>query len=281
MPLANSGRSHRVANTISIGSYGSKGIWFEIMPQTRPIGSSLWKQSFNCFPLKWPWGYPKYTYKSYQMKYFHARHHLRSTVKQHSPLGRVRPKKQIVRCLTRETGADSLTTLSSSFGTTMSQPKLTVHKQSSAMWDGQPHNMPCPKQPSVTNRPQQETVEHSQLDMRSNTKHINVLIFDNSHICRINAKKMYQKKSCEVASLDNKSINGAASYVRRCPLKPKTVVMQVLSNDLTRYSVDDCLHNAQSLIDLWRNTFPQATVFMSKPLPRITNQPVDYNTTLQ
>ena len=169
----------------------------------------------------------------------------------------------------RELGADSPTMSPSSSvtSTTMDQLNSTGHKQSSAVCDGQLHNMPRPKQPSVTNqatRSQQETVKHSQPDMKSNTKDLDVLIIGNSHVSRIDAKKMYQK-TCKVVSLDNKTINGAMSYVRRFPLKPKTVVPQVLSNDndLSRYSVEDCLHNAQSLIDLCRNTFPGATIFMS------------------
>ena len=186
----------------------------------------------------------------------------------------------------RELSADSSTTSPSSSVTssTMGQHNLTGHKQSSSGGDGQLHNMPRTKQPSATNqatRPQRETVEHSQPDLRSNTKDLDVLIIGNSHVSRIDAKKMYQKKTCEVVSLDNKSINGAVSYVRRCPLKPKTVILQVLSNDLSRYSVEDCLHNAQSLIDLCRNTFPESTIFMSEPLPRITSHPIDYNAKLQ
>ena len=97
---------------------------------------------------------------------------------------------------------------------------------------------------------------------------LDLLILGNSHVSRIDIKRMYPHLNCQSVSLEEKNISGATKYMTTYEGNPKAIVLQVISNDLTQSSVDTCLNKMQQLVDVCTKRFPSTTIFVGEPLPR-------------
>ena len=104
---------------------------------------------------------------------------------------------------------------------------------------------------------------------RETINNIDVLIVGNSHTSRFIKERIYSRKSCFVKTLRNKYIDDAIDYIKKCNKQPKAVVFQILSNDLSKGNVADCLKKAKALIQCVKEVMPGTNICISEALPRL------------
>ena len=95
-----------------------------------------------------------------------------------------------------------------------------------------------------------------------------VLIIGNSHADRIQPNKIYKHKKCMVKTAEPKNIHGAKMYIQQCPIKPKVIVYQVVSNDLESLSAQACLSGMADLVQITKSKYPDTKICVGAALPR-------------
>ena len=107
---------------------------------------------------------------------------------------------------------------------------------------------------------------------KSTSNKTDVLIIGNSHVSRINPKKIYKNKNCSVHQLESKGILGAVEYIEQCTVKdPEIIVYQVASNDLVSFSADLCTQETEKLLEKTWAKYPGAKICICEALPRELN----------
>ena len=81
---------------------------------------------------------------------------------------------------------------------------------------------------------------------------------------------MLPNRKTQVISLPEKNIEGAINYLstERLTLKPKAVILQVISNSLLIHTAEVCMFKTNQLVNMCATKFPGAKIFIACPLPR-------------
>ena len=87
--------------------------------------------------------------------------------------------------------------------------------------------------------------------------------------------KLFSPKYTKIKTLPNKNLDGALEFISSdavVDIKPKTVILHCLENDISKYSGENVLKKMSKVIDKCKSVFPNASVMVVEPIGRGRNE---------
>lgn len=120
-----------------------------------------------------------------------------------------------------------------------------------------------------TNKESLEQQNNKQPTVQQDNKQptVDLWVIGSSVTRSINPRLMYRNKIVNVATLSEKTVNGAESYIRNENINAKVVLLQIGSNDLNRKHPNNIIKEYESLIQTCKER-TDAQIVISGVLPR-------------
>ena len=115
-----------------------------------------------------------------------------------------------------------------------------------------------------------DTMSSSKTNNIADISQPQILIFSNSICKRIDESKFYKGRSVQKFAKSGATMVEVQRLVEQCNYdRPKYVILQGWTNNITRESIADCEDKARQLIEAALNKFPSAHIIVSSILPRL------------
>lgn len=104
--------------------------------------------------------------------------------------------------------------------------------------------------------------------MSSNRNKANLWIIGSSIVKDLDGRRMYKNKITRINTLRDKTVYGAAQFIKLEKISAENVIFQIGSNDLDSKEPDDVLQEVENLVEITKQILPNANIILAEILPR-------------